>query len=529
MESAEYLECERRQIHVICEKGRAVTQITLDDDYNLAEYKPDILKIIEDKGQVRMEEIKVEPDLVRLRGALHFEILYRSNGADGYFGRLQGEIPFQENVRMEGAGEYDTVYVDPEIEDLSIGLINSRKLEIRSLITLQLQLRQPCVHALATDLGGDPGEHVQVRKEEVEALELLGQKKDTSRFRTELSLPSNKPGIQEILWYSLQPRGIESRLEDGKIDLNGELFVHMVYLGTGESEQLQCLELAVPLQTQVDAEEADPQMLSWVRVRLLNGELEAAEDFDGEERMLQLTAVLEADYTLWQEQTLTLLQDAYATDRDLNCTREDVNLQRLLIKNDSRFRLNERMTLDTAAQVLQICSCVGNVQVEAVTPADGRLEVSGILKMKLLYIAANDEMPLMTVDETLPFSEMVEVPGLRPDGADISYELEAGIDQLTTALIDQSQVECKAQIRLCVIIFENQNVKNVEKIQVSEVDEKQLRTQPGMIGYIVKNGEKLWDIAKAHRVTMRQLMEQNGLTDETVHPKDKLMIVKTIS
>ena len=528
MESAEYLECERRQIHVICEKGRAVTQITLDDDYNLAEYKPDILKIIEDKGQVRMEEIKIEPDLVRLRGALHFEVLYRSNGADGYFGRLQGDIPFQENVRMEGADEYDSVYVDPEIEDLSIGLINSRKLEIRSLITLQLQLRQPCAHALATDLSGDMGEHVQVRREEVETLELLGQKKDTSRFRTELSLPSNKPGIKEILWYSLQPRGIESRMEDGKINLNGELFVHMVYLGAGETGQLQCLELAVPLQTQVDAGEADPQLLSWVRVRLLGGELEAAEDFDGEERMLQLSAVLEVDYTLWQEQTLTLLQDAYATDRDLNCVRNDVTLQRLLVKNDSRFRLNERITLDTGAQVLQICSCVGNVQVEEVTPADGRLEVSGILKMKLLYIAANDDMPLMTVDETLPFAEAVEVPGLRPDMTDISYELEAGIDQLTTALIDQSQVECKAQIRLCVIIFENRKMKNVEKIEVSDVDEKQLRMQPGMIGYIVKNGEKLWDIAKEHRVTMRQLMELNGLTDETIHPKDKLMIVKTI-
>ena len=196
MESIEYLECERRQFHAICEKGRAVTQITLDDDYNLAEYKPDILKIIEDKGQVRMDEIKIESDLVRLRGALHFDVLYRSSGEDGYFGRLQGEIPFQENVRMEGAEEYDSVYVDPEIEDLSIGLINSRKLEIRSLITLHLQLKQPCVLALATDLSGDAGERVQVRREEVEALELLGQKKDTRRFRTELSLPSNKPGIK---------------------------------------------------------------------------------------------------------------------------------------------------------------------------------------------------------------------------------------------------------------------------------------------------------------------------------------------
>ena len=102
---------------------------------------------------------------------------------------------------------------------------------------------------------------------------------------------------------------MESRQGEGSIDLNGELFIHMVYLGTEESGQLQCLELAVPLQTQVGAEEADPQMISWVRVRLAGGELEAAEDFDGEERMLQLTAVLEVDYTLWQEQKLTLIKE----------------------------------------------------------------------------------------------------------------------------------------------------------------------------------------------------------------------------
>ena len=71
---AEYLTCERRQIHVICEKGRAVTQITLDDDHNLTEYKPDILKIVEEKGQVRFEEMKAAADAVYLRGALHFEV-----------------------------------------------------------------------------------------------------------------------------------------------------------------------------------------------------------------------------------------------------------------------------------------------------------------------------------------------------------------------------------------------------------------------------------------------------------------------
>ncbi len=528
MESAQHVECEWQQIHVMSEKGKAVTQITLDDDYNLAEYKPDILKIIEEKGQVRMEEAKVEKDLVRLRGVLRFEVLYKSSKEDGHFNHLQGEIPFQENVRMEGSEEYDMVFVVPEIEDLSIGLINSRKLEIRSLITLQLQLRQPAAYSLATGLAGGETEQVQVRREEVTALELLGQKKDTSRFRSELTLPSNKPGIQEILWYSLQPRALESRMEEGRITLSGELLIHMTYRSSEDSEQMQCLELAVPMQTQVDAAEAAPEVLSWVRVRLVSSDLESAEDFDGEERLLQLEAVLELDYTLWQERTLTLLQDVYATGSDLRCTAKDVTLQQLLVKNDSRFRLNERIALEDGGQVMQICSCVGTVQVEDVTPGPGRLEVSGILKLKLLYIAANDEMPMMAVSETLPFNEVVEVAGLDPAKSKISYDLEAGIDQLTTALLDQSQVECKAQIRLCVIVFENYTVKNVEEIEVVPLDGEQLRTQPSMIGYIVKNGDDLWNIAKANRVTIPQIMELNGLTEESVQPGNKLMIVKTI-
>ena len=44
METAEYLECERRQIHVMCEKGKAITQITLSKELSAGEY-PAILKI----------------------------------------------------------------------------------------------------------------------------------------------------------------------------------------------------------------------------------------------------------------------------------------------------------------------------------------------------------------------------------------------------------------------------------------------------------------------------------------------------
>ena len=303
----------------------------------------------------------------------------------------------------------------------------------------------------------------------------------------------------------------------------------MVYRSAEEADQLQCLELAVPMQTQIEVLEADPQVTAWMRVRLAGGELELDDSFDGEGRELQLEALLEIDYTLWQERTLTLLEDVYAIDRQLTCMRTPVTLQRLMVKNDSRFRLNERMELETKGAVLQICSCTGDVQVEEVVPEINRLDVSGLLRLRLLYIAADDDMPLVTVEKMLPFREAVEVPGLDPQTMDISYELEAGIDQLSSALLDQSQVECKAQIRLCVIVFENQTIQNMESIEAVPIDQEQMGNIPGMVGYIAKNGEQLWDIAKRYRVTMAQLQAWNGMENEQLQTGDKLMIVNTIS
>ena len=68
----------------------------------------------------------------------------------------------------------------------------------------------------------------------------------------------------------------------------------------------------------------------------------------------------------------------------------------------------------------------------------------------------------------------------------------------------------------------------METIEAVPLDAEQMRNLPGMVGYIVKNGETLWDIAKRYRVTIPQLQAWNGLETEQIQPGDKLMIVNTI-
>ena len=47
------MEIKKQNIHMNYEKASAMSQITLDDDYNLPDYRPDIVKVLKEKGEIR--------------------------------------------------------------------------------------------------------------------------------------------------------------------------------------------------------------------------------------------------------------------------------------------------------------------------------------------------------------------------------------------------------------------------------------------------------------------------------------------
>ena len=89
-------------LHRKQQKGEAVSQITLDDDYNVPDYRPDIVKILKEKGELRFDEVKGENGAVWLKGSLIFKVLYRNDKEEGKISSLRGEIPFQEKLNLDG-------------------------------------------------------------------------------------------------------------------------------------------------------------------------------------------------------------------------------------------------------------------------------------------------------------------------------------------------------------------------------------------------------------------------------------------
>ena len=74
-----FVELKKVKLHRCREKGSAVSQITLDDDYNVPDYRQDIVKVLKEKGELRFDEVKAANGAVWVKGSLIFKVLYRSD------------------------------------------------------------------------------------------------------------------------------------------------------------------------------------------------------------------------------------------------------------------------------------------------------------------------------------------------------------------------------------------------------------------------------------------------------------------
>ena len=55
---------------------------------------------------------------------------------------------------------------------------------------------------------------------------------------------------------------------------------------------------------------------------------------------------------------------------------------------------------------------------------------------------------------------------------------------------------------------------------------EEIEKRPSIVGYIVKEGDDLWTLAKRYATSMEAIQEVNGVTEEKLKPGDRLLIFK---
>lgn len=524
------MELLKKNIHMNRWKGNVSTQLTLDDDFIVPDTMDDMEQVVLDTGEVTVESVKNQGERVAVKGKLEFKVLYRR--AEGGLQALGGAIPFEEMINVPGLDERDSVSISWDLEDLNAGIINSRKLSVKAMITLEVKTETlydvEAAVDVDTSMSGMLGDEISVEslKRSVDVAAIAIRRKDTYRIKEEIQLTGNKPNIENVLWSEMKLRGVNSRPMDGKIRVDGELLIFLIYSSDGEHTPIQWMEELLPFSGELELPEAVEEMIPVISVRLLHKEIDAKPDYDGEMREVEIDAVLELDMKLYEEQKVELLSDLYSTNRELVLQTGEACFDQILAKNMSKCKVSEKVKMDNSDRILQICHSEGNVKVDEVERKEDGIAVDGVLEVQLLYLTADDNEPVKSSVEVVPFHYLVEVKGI--DEKSI-YQMSSGLEQLTAVMLSGDTVEIKALINLDVLVLQPICEPVITSAVVEPMDMQKLQQMPGIVGYIVQPGDSLWKIAKKFHTTVDNIMITNGLTDSVIKPGDRLILVKEVA
>ncbi|MCI8400909.1 MAG: DUF3794 domain-containing protein [Lachnospiraceae bacterium] len=509
-----------RNIHRNRQKGRTVTQVTLDDDFIVPDTKEDMEALILDSAAVELEDTRLMGTRLAVKGRLVFRVLYHTQ-KNRMVDNMEGALPFEEFVNVSDVAEDDDIRVDWDIEDLTASMINSRKLNMKTVITLTVTAEELRDEAVTVEVDG--GEGAETVSEYIEAAQIAVQTRDTYRVKEEVELSASKPNIAGLLWQELTPRGIECRPLDGKLSIHGEMELFCIYRGEEEHVPLQWVERSIPFSGSIEMPECTDEMIPAIDIRPVHWEVEAKADYDGEMRLLSAEAVLELDIRLYEELRVGVLSDIYCPGADVILESSEAHLEHLVTRNASKYKMTDKLTLGAVDKILQICHAGGSVKLDSVEPVENGLSVEGTLCVDVLYVAADDLSPVRNIRGMLPFSYTIEASGIRP-GA--TFRVKPGLEQLSAMLLGNGELEIKAVIVLDSLVMEPLTLPVIRSAQIMPLDPARLEALPGIVGYVVQKGDTLWKIAKKFYASVDNIRETNGLGGDELEPGQRLLIIK---
>ena len=515
------MEIKMQSIHMNKVNCRNALRLTVDDDVNVPDNKPDVRAVIWKTGNVRLNEKKLSGGRLYVKGVLGYRVLYLSEDGERPVQSIRGELPFDESVELPEACDGDTITVRAEIEELDIGLIHSRKLAIRALLGIMVQAEELHDVRAAVALREAPAVHTKTRV--IPVTSIVADQKDIARLREEIFLPSGKDSVAELLYWELELRNPEARAREEMLETKGELSLFALWRSDREDGALESYEAMLPFKTEFEISGCREGLIEDVAFRLTNENVSVKADEDGEERLLEAEAVLEAEMKLYEEGEMELLSDLYATDCMLKPVVQEEEYENLLLKNDSRMRISERLSLsEEMPEILQICRGSVEMKPDVCVREGETLKLSGVLDVNLLYISEEDDRPLHSYGTELPFDHQIEVRGLTPES---TYDVRCFVAESSFGTVRSGEAELKAELAFSVVAMENRREEMIVDTERAEFDADRFEEMPSMVGYTVKPEETLWDIAKRYCTAPEEvirLTEHNG----EVREGDVLLIVK---
>ncbi len=502
---------------VICQK---YSQTTVDCDVIVPDIKPDILKILDVSGFVSVKEKSVRSGKVYIQGTVKMTVLYAPDGdVISRAKSLSSEQEFNHSIDVSGADGDALLLAEVEAESFGYSLINSRKVNLRCAIGMNVKLTRADEFEVATDTESD--DDICIESKQLRLCNFAINCEGRISVCEQLELPSGKPTIGEILKNTATVQSVELTLLDGKAVAKGQVKICTLYTSADDGS-IQFVEHTLPFGEIIDATGAEEDMEGEIEYSVCDMYCEARDDSDGEARIIGVDIGICAIVKGLLLQEPRIIVDAYSLIGTTTLSTQEKVIEELL--DNTTAQLTHKVSVSRPEQlpeISQVCDISAVASVDRISAEKGEITLFGSIKCCVLYVTNDPEIPLASFTDSSEFSHTFHV-----NGADEHTICEAKIytEHISYTISGSDSLDTRIVLGLNVRSFRSETISQITDISVSEPDDTKRR--PCIIMYFVQSGDTLWNIAKRYRTTVEALKECNNLTDDTLQIGQEIRICR---
>lgn len=468
---------------------------------------PDILTVLDTSAVVLLNRRECAAGSVTVTGAIRCDVLYRPERGDG-MQSMTAEVPYQLVINDERVAANANLMAAVRLTSADTRVLNPRKILIRCEILADVSVFIRKNMCWCCEIPQRECYGIQQKTETWDGSFVRQVAQRPFPFSDTLSLPGSKPGVETILRTCVDLCVNEEKLMGSKLVFKGSVMVRMLYRST--EGRLVSVSFDLPFSQMIEGENVSEAVSAQLHLALQSCEV-SVDDDEGRNLMLELEILAQA--VLWEKREIAMVSDAYSVRCQAVPELSAYELSHLRTVSERRYSLRETMDSPThVEEVLSVTLLPGQLRLSR---QENAMEVAGDIHISVVSEDAQGETAV--VNQTVPFAMELDAP---PSS---SVQVTFVRDE-TAATVTAGGLEVRSELLFQIVVTTYETVHGVSALQVDAEKTVDFTGRPSIVLRQLRDGETMWDIAKAYCTTCTEIERANELKNGETASNRMLLI-----